>query len=154
MGEEKVISAIKCCVLQAQDAQALEKLVTLFVTYIISETTGSQAMHLKSQQSLLCFMLLPQPILGMTAFYLHEQSVTSVKETKLVKKCLEFFFLFFFPYDNKQSAVSAILPVLSLSLQERAVASKYILCILKFNVNICIICVREALLPMQKSMFS
>lgn len=116
MGGEKNISAIKCCVLQAQDAQALEKLVTLFATYIISESTGSGAMHLKSQQSLLRFILLTQPILGMTAFYLHEQSVTSVKENKFVKKMFGFFFSFFFPYDSKQSAVSAISPLLPLSL--------------------------------------
>lgn len=49
MGGEKCVSAIKCCVLQALDAQALEKLVILFETYITSETTGSEAMHLKSQ---------------------------------------------------------------------------------------------------------
>lgn len=83
---------------------------------VVSETTGSWAMHLKSQQSLLCFMLLPQPILGMTAFYLHEQSVTSVNKIKLVKKTFGFFLLFFFPCDSKQSAVSAISPVLSLAL--------------------------------------
>lgn len=95
----------------------LGELVTFFAAYIIWETPASWAMHLKLQQSLLCFMLLPQPILGMTAFYLHEQSVTSVKEIKLVKKMFGFFRLFFFfPYDSKQSAVSAISPVLSLSL--------------------------------------
>lgn len=87
-----------------------------FLHHVVSETTDSWAMHLKSQQSLLCFMLLPQPILGMTAFYLHEQSVTSVNKIKLVKKTFGFFLLFFFPCDSKQSAVSAISPVLSLAL--------------------------------------
>lgn len=32
MGGEKHISALKCCVLQAQDGQALKKLVTLFAS--------------------------------------------------------------------------------------------------------------------------
>lgn len=65
------------------------------------------------------------------------------------------FFSFFLPYDSKQSAVSAISPLYPChSGGKSLVASKYILCILKFYLNICIICVREALLPMQKNMVS